>query len=107
MLFTPFLMIKPTESKNKYKINESIISNADLSNYYCKELNNFKKINCNLFGNQDLYNALYLNKTTSNKKIMILFDNGLNTHLMHKSIFKNLNIVDGDIDKPFIKIFSD
>ena len=58
-------------------------------------------------GNEDLYNALYLNKITSNKKINILFDDGINTHLMGKSIFKTVNIIDGNIDEPFVRVFSD
>ena len=111
-IYRPFLMVKSLNSNRFDKINESIISIFDLANYYCNELSKFignksEKNSCKLLGNEDLYNALYLNKITSNKKINILFDDGMNTHLMSESIFKTVNIIDGNIDEPFVRVFSD
>ena len=111
-MYRPFLMVKSLNSNRFDKINESIISIFDLANYYCNELNKFignksEKNSCKLLGNEDLYNALYLNKITSNKKINILFDDGMNTHLMSESIFKTVNIIDGNIDESFVRVFSD
>lgn len=111
-IYRPFLMVKSFEPIRSNSINESIISTFDLANYYCNELNKFitnqsDEDKCKSLGNEDLYNALYFNKTTSNKKIDVLLDDGTNTHLMNKSIFKRINIIDGNIYKAFLKVFSD
>jgi len=111
-MYRPFLMVKPLNSNRSNKINESIISNLDLINYYCKELNKFiinksQKNNCKLLGNEDLYNALYFNKTVLNKKIDIVFDNGRKTHYLNESIVKKIDIINGDVDRAFLNFFSD
>ena len=111
-LYRPFLMVKSLNTNNLKEVNESIISNIDFANYYCNELNKFiivkfEKNNCESLGNEDLYNALYLDKTNSNKKINILFDNGSNSHLMFYSILKEIDIIDGNIDEAFLKVFLD
>ena len=111
-MYRPFLMVKPLNSTRLNEINESIISTFDLANYYCKELSKFiidksEKNNCKYLGNEDLYNALYFNKNTFNKKIDILFDDGEKTHLIGKSIFKIVNIINGNVDASFLKVFSD
>ena len=105
-------MVKSLNSNILNKTNESIISTFDLANYYCNELTKFiynksKKNNCRLIGNNDLYDALYFDKNTSYKKLDILFDDGMRTHLMSGSIFKKIDIIDGNVDEAFFKVFSD
>ena len=68
---------------------------------------NLKKNSCKSLGNKALYEALYLNKTKTNSKIDILFDNGTNSHLMKDAIFETINIIDGNVDEAFLKVFSD
>jgi hypothetical protein len=111
-IYRPFLMVKSLNPNILNKINKSIISTFDLANYYCNELTKFiynksEKNNCRLIGNNDLYDALYFDKNTSYKKLDILFDDGMRTHLMSGSIFKKIDIIDGNVDKAFFKVFSD
>ena len=111
-IYRPFLMIKSLIPNKLDKINESVISTFDLDNYYCNEIkknyaNKFQDNYCELMGKKDLYNALYLNKIISNKKINILFDDGNNSHTLRDSIIKRIDIFDGNIDKAFLKVFPD
>tara|TARA_B110000027_G_C16111903_1_gene298160 strand:- start:119 stop:1354 length:1236 start_codon:yes stop_codon:yes gene_type:complete len=111
-VYRPFLMVKSLSSNRLDEINESIVTIFDLTNYFCNELKKFiidksKKNNCELFDNKVLYEALYLNKTKSNRKIKILSDNGINSHYMHLAIFKTINIIDGNIDEAFLNVFLD
>ena len=111
-MYRPFLMVKSLHSNKLNEINESIISTFDLANYYCNEIKKLiidksKKNSCKSLGNKALYEALYLNKTKTNSKIDILFDNGTNSHLMKDAIFETINIIDGNVDEAFLKVFSD
>ena len=109
-IYRPFLMVKTLNTNKLSEINESIISTFDLTNYYCNELkkliiNQPKKNSCESLGNEDLYKALYLNKTTSSKKMNILFDDGMKTHRTIGSVFKKIDVINGNIDEAFLKVF--
>ena len=105
-------MVKSLNSKRWNNFNNSIISTADLASYYCEEIRkiSFDKSNknkCESMGSTDLYKALYLNNIKSDKKLNILFDNGTKSHLMDQSIFKTINIINGNVDEAFLTVFPD
>ncbi len=111
-MYRPFLMVKSLNSKRWNNFNNSIISTADLASYYCEEIRkiSFDKSNknkCESMGSTDLYKALYLNNIKSDKKLNILFDNGTKSHLMDQSIFKTINIINGNVDEAFLTVFPD
>tara|TARA_B110000037_G_C17083410_1_gene490946 strand:+ start:437 stop:1789 length:1353 start_codon:yes stop_codon:yes gene_type:complete len=111
-MYRPFLMVKPLNSNKLDKINESIITTFDLANYYCNEIKKFiidksKRNSCKSLGNKALYEALYLNKIKSNREINILFDDGTSSHSMKDAIFKTINIIGGNVDEAFLKVFTD
>ena len=54
-----------------------------------------------------MYEALYLNKIKSNREINILFDDGTSSHSMKDAIFKTINIIGGNVDEAFLKVFTD
>jgi len=111
-MYRPFLMVKSLNSNKLDKINESIITTFDLANYYCNEIKKFiidksKRNSCKSLGNKALYEALYLNKIKSNREINILFDDGTSSHSMKDAIFKTINIIGGNVDEAFLKVFTD